>query len=64
MEQFIVQNRASIWLSFIVLVIAATMMHPTFASLIAIGLIAVALAVLRWVAHVEGRADARNSHRG
>jgi len=54
---FVVRNRASIWLCFAVMVVAATMMHPTFASLLAMCLIAILLALVRWTAHVEGRND-------
>lgn len=49
-----VQNKASLWICFMVLIVAATMMHPSFASLIAIVIIAALLALLRWTAHVEG----------
>jgi hypothetical protein len=54
-ESFVVKNRGSVWLSFMVLIVAATMMHPTGASLIAICVIGGLLAILRWVAHIEGR---------
>lgn len=49
-------NHTSTWLMVGVLLPAATMMHPTFASLIAIGVIIVLLFALRWVAHMEGYA--------
>ena len=54
---FVVQNKASVWLCFMVLIVASTMMHPTGASLIAIGIIAGLLFLLRWIAHIEGAAD-------
>ena len=52
-----VRSRASLWLALTILVVAATMMHPTFASLLAIALIAVLLLALRWAARLEGRAS-------
>lgn len=52
---FLVENRASIWIAFMVLILAATMMHPTGASVVTILLMAALLAVMRWVAHLEGR---------
>ena len=55
LHEFAVQNRASVWLSFTILVVAATMMHPTGASLFAIVIIGVLLTILRWVAHLEGK---------
>lgn len=56
-KDFVVKNRASIWLSFAVMIVAATMMHPTFASLLAMAIIAGLLFALRWAAHVEGRSQ-------
>jgi hypothetical protein len=55
LHQLMVENRASIWLAFVVLVLAATMMQPSFASLVTILLIAAFLFALRWAAHLEGR---------
>jgi hypothetical protein len=54
-HDFVVKNRASIWLAFAVLIVSAVMHAPTFASMIALGIEAVLLIVLRWCAHVEGR---------
>ncbi len=54
MRDFIVRNNVSVWLCFMVMIVAATMMHPSFASLLSIGVIAVLLIILRWVAHIEG----------
>lgn len=54
-HRFIVDNKASIWLIFGIMMVAATMMHPTGASLVALGIIFALGWVLRWVAHVEGR---------
>lgn len=53
-KEMVAKNKASIWLSFAVLVVAATMMHPTFASLLAMGIIAGLLWAVRWAAHIEG----------
>ncbi len=44
----------SSWLCVVVLIVAAIMMHPTFASLLAIAIIAGLLLLLRWVARTEG----------
>lgn len=55
LHQFAVRNRVSIWLCFCALVVAATMMHPTFASLIAIGILAFLVFAIRTIAHIEGR---------
>lgn len=52
---FAVQNRLSVWLSFCTLIVAATMMHPTGASLIAIFFVALGIFAVRTVAHIEGR---------
>jgi MFS-type transporter involved in bile tolerance (Atg22 family) len=49
-------NKLSVWLGMGTIVPASTMMHPTFASLIAIIVFAVGIFVLRFVAHCEGRA--------
>lgn len=45
----------SIWLCFLTALPAATMMQPTFASLIAIAMVLGFSFVLRYVAHREGR---------
>lgn len=58
MGDFMIQNRASIWLCFVVGILAATMMTPHFGSLITIAIIGAVLAALRWCAHMEGRAEA------
>jgi hypothetical protein len=55
---FVVQNKASVWIAFCIAIVAATMMHPTFASVLSIIAIGALLCVLRWVAHMEGRAMA------
>jgi len=52
---FLVQNRASVWLCFAILIVSAVMHAPSFASMIALCIEAMLLVVLRWVAHVEGR---------
>ena len=59
MTTFFVRNRASIWLSFLIAIVAATMMHPSFASMVSMVLIGALLVALRAVAHIEGRALAR-----
>lgn len=48
-------NHASAWIACSIVAVSATMMHPTGASLVAVGLVAALLVVLRWVAHMEGR---------
>lgn len=58
-----VQNKASLWICFMVLIVAATMMHPSFASLISIVTIAGLLGALRRIAHSEGANRANNLHR-
>lgn len=50
------RSKASVWLSFAVLLPAATMMHPTGASLLALGIIMALVFLMRFVAHLEGRA--------
>jgi hypothetical protein len=52
---FLIENKASIWICFMVLILAATMMHPTGASVITILMMAGLLLLLRFVAHIEGR---------
>lgn len=54
MIEFAIRNRASIWLAVSVLVISSTMMRPSLASLIAIGIIAILVFALRGIAHLEG----------
>jgi hypothetical protein len=54
MGKFAVKNHLSIWLSFAALLPAATMMQPTFASLVALLLIGLLVFLMRAVAHVEG----------
>jgi hypothetical protein len=54
---FIVKNRASVWLTFAVLIISAAMMHPSFATLIALAIETGLLVALRFCAHVEGRSS-------
>lgn len=54
-HRFAVRNRLSIWLSFCALLPAATMMHPTGASLLALIMIALFIFAVRTVAHIEGR---------
>lgn len=49
------KNRVSAWIGFGVACIAATMMHPTGASLFALILIGIGLFVMRLVAHHEAR---------
>ncbi len=51
----------NILLFVVVLIVAATMMHPTFASLLAIAIIAGLLALLQWVAREEGERRARGA---
>ena len=46
---------ASLALCIAIVVVAATMMQPTGASLIAIVVVAALLGVMRWAAHLEGR---------
>lgn len=55
LHNFAVRNRVSIWLCFCTLIVAATMMHPTFASLIAIFILGFLVFAIRTVAHIEGR---------
>lgn len=54
-KAFAIRTKASGWVGLIILVTAATMMHPTFASLIAEALIGFLLILMRWLAHFEGR---------
>lgn len=53
-----VRTNASLWLCLVIVVLAATMMHPTGASLLSILLIGVLLAAVRWTARREGEARA------
>lgn len=55
LHNFAVRNRVSIWLCFCALIVSATMMHPTFASLIAIFILGFLVFAIRTVAHIEGR---------
>ena len=48
-------NTASIWLCFLTSLPAATMMHPTFASLVAICFGLAGTFAIRAVSHREGR---------
>ena len=52
-DKFVVQNKVSLWLIFVVLIISASMMHPSFATLIALSVEACVLVALRHCAHVE-----------
>ncbi len=58
MSNFTIRNRVSIWLCFLVAIIAAVMMQPGFAAHVALMIIGILLVALRWVAHIEGRGDA------
>lgn len=58
MRDFMIRNRASIWLCFMVMIVASTMMTPHFGSLLAIGIIAILVFTLRTIAHIEGHASA------
>lgn len=49
------RGRVSAWIGVGVALVSATMMHPTFASLVAISLVVILLVVMRWIAHIEGR---------
>lgn len=54
-NEFIVKNRASIWLCMAVLIVSAAMMAPSFTTfVVALPVEALLLAALRWCAHVEG----------
>lgn len=55
MHDFLIRNRASIWLCFVVLIISATMMHPGFASMVSLLVECGVLFLLRYIAHIEGR---------
>lgn len=55
LHDFAVKNRVSIWLCFCALIVASTMMHPTFGSLIAIFIVGFLVFAIRTVAHIEGR---------
>lgn len=54
-HNFCVRNRVSVWLIFMSLCVQSVMMHPNWASFMALGLNAVILVTLRTVAHLEGR---------
>lgn len=54
---FLVRNNASIWIAFGTVIPAATMMHPTFASLVAILFVLGGVFTVRFVAHLEARGD-------
>lgn len=53
-RSFARRNSLSVWLSFVTACVAATMMHPTISSLVALVIILILLALIRWVAHIEG----------
>jgi len=53
-RKFLVRRHISAMLMVGIWGVAATMMHPTGASLLALGFITVGLFTLRAVAHVEG----------
>lgn len=53
----LVRSRASIWISVLIWVVAATMMQPTLGSFLAILMIGGLLALLRWVSRIEGCAE-------
>lgn len=55
MHDFCVRNRVSIWLCFVSFSVTATMMHPNFASLVALAINGLLLGSIRTVAHIEGR---------
>ena len=48
----------SLWLGVGALIVSAVMMHPSIASLIALGIVAVLMLLMRLVAQQEGRAAA------
>ena len=56
------QYRASIWLALTIGIVSSTMMHPTGASLIAIGMVVGLAFLLRAVAHWEGRYEGAQEH--
>lgn len=56
-------KNTSIWLCFLAIIPAATMMHPTFASLIAVVILTMMVFAVRFVAHWEGRADMKQRMR-
>lgn len=51
------RSKASIWLCFMTVIPACTMMSPTFASLIAVFVMIVLIFLVRFVARLEGRAE-------
>ena len=55
MTGFLVRNNVSVWLVVVSLMVTATMMHPTFASLLTLTLNTGVLFALRMVARAEGR---------
>lgn len=50
-----VRTKASAWIGFTILILAATQVHPGLASLLTIAMIAPLLILMRWLAHIEGR---------
>jgi hypothetical protein len=57
-HRFLIENRGSIWVAFMIGIVAATMMQGNgVGGLLAMIILAALLVLMRWVAHVEGRHD-------
>jgi hypothetical protein len=57
MRNMIVKRHLSIWLLVASLIISAAMMHPGFAAIIAMGINALILVIMRKSAMIEGSAQ-------
>jgi hypothetical protein len=55
-DDFLGKNKGSFMLACVVMMFAAANMHPSFATLISLIVMGGLLGMLRWCAHLEGRA--------
>jgi len=55
MSNFLGAKRLSIWLLLLSLAFAASMMHPGFATMIALTMLLVLMLAMRFIAHFEGQ---------
>lgn len=58
--QVAAKRRLSVWLCIASIVIAATMMHPTWVGFFSIGVLAVMIFTVRAISQLEGHADAND----
>lgn len=57
-------KRYSVWLLLLTLAVCASQMHPGFAAIFALALIAIMLLAMRFIAHCEGEYMAQQERKG